>query len=200
MRVKFGTCILQLLLLIVSVKAATIDQRDKRAAIGDREGLWTNGIVYYSFSSSISPRLQHLLEEAMTEWQNATCLQFLPRDKGDDYVKFYSHPNVEYCTCDSVGRRGGEQVIKLGYSCQTKGELLHTIGHVIGLWHEQARPDRDKYVQIVNENIEEGQEKNFAKRNEFTIDYQGMDYDFGSIMHLDAAAYSKSGYDTIIVL
>ena len=200
MTAKFRTCILQLLLFMLSVETAKINQRDERAAIGDREDLWTNGTVYYSFSSNISPRLQHLLEEAMAEWQNATCLQFLPRDKEEDYVKFYSHPNEEYCTCDSVGRRGGEQVIKLGYSCQMKGELLHTIGHVIGLWHEQARPDRDMYVQILNENIEEGQKKNFEKRNEFTIDYQGTDYDFGSIMHLDGAAYSKNGYETTVVL
>ena len=200
MTVNFVVCIVVWSLLIVSIRADTYQQRNERAAIGDREDLWTNGTVFYSLDSSISPRLQHLLEEAMNEWQNATCLQFLPRYKEDDYVKFYSRPNEEYCTCNSTGRKGGEQIIKLGYSCQTKGELLHTIGHVIGLWHEQARPDRDLYVEILEENIEEGQEKNFEKRNEFTIDYQGTNYDFGSIMHLDGAAYSKNGYDTTSVL
>ena len=179
-------CALALLLLTVDTKAAAAQplHRQQRAAIGDRNDLWTNGVIYYSFDSSISPRLQGLIQEAMTEWQDETCLLFLPRDQQDDYVKFYNRPNEEYCTCDSVGRRGGEQVIKLGYSCQSKEELLHTIGHIIGLWHEQARSDRDRYVQILNDNIEPGQTMNFEKREDFSIDYQGRDYDFGSIMHL----------------
>ena len=196
---QFVVGIVLWLLLLVSVQAGSSLQsldRNERATIGDRKYLWTNGTVYYSFDSSISPRLQYLLQKAMTEWQNETCLQFQPRDQETDYIKFYSYPNEEYCTCDSVGRMGGEQEIKLGYSCQFEGELLHIIGHVIGLWHEQARPDRDTYVQILKENIDEGQENRFEKRNMFTIDYQGISYDYGSIMHLSAIAYSKNGYDT----
>ena len=191
-------CPLILLLSIVNAKAA-VDKplhRQQRAAIGDRDDLWPNGVIHYAFDSSVSPRLQGLIQEAMTEWQDETCLLFLPRDQEDDYIKFYNRPNEEYCTCDSVGRRGGEQVIKLGYSCQSKEELLHTIGHIIGLWHEQARSDRDRYVQILNDNIEPGQTMNFEKREDFSIDYQGRDYDFGSIMHLSGTAYSKDGSDT----
>ena len=197
--IQFAIASVACFLLIASIQAGSSLQslhRNERATIGDKEYLWANGIVHYSFDSSVSPRLQHLLQEAMTEWQNATCLEFQPRDQEIDYVKFYSYPNEEYCTCDSVGRMGGEQEIKLGYSCQSKGELLHIIGHVTGLWHEQARPDRDTYVQILNENIDEGQENRFEKRNTFTIDYQGIGYDYGSIMHLSAIAYSKNGYDT----
>ena len=54
--------------------------RNKRATIGDRSNLWMNGIVYYSFDSSISPQLESWLLEAMTEWQNETCLKFQMRD------------------------------------------------------------------------------------------------------------------------
>ena len=187
------------LLLLVSVRTGASLQslyRNERATIGDREGLWTNGTVYYSFFGGISQRLEDLLQDAMTEWEMKTCLRFQQQVQEKDYVKFYSYPNEEYCTCDSVGRMGGEQEIQLGYSCQSKGELLHIIGHVVGFWHEQARPDRDSYVQILNENIDEGQEKHFEKRNTFTIDYQGIGYDYGSIMHLGAIAYSKNGYET----
>ena len=186
-------------LVLVNTKPEAV-ARQQRAAIAHRENLWTNGIVHFSFDSNISPRLQGLLQEAMNEWQDETCLLFVPRNQEEHYVKFENHPNQEYCTCDSVGRTGGEQIIKLGYSCQTKGELLHTLGHVIGLWHEQARPDRSRYVRILNNNIEGGQEGNFEKRQDFSIDYQGRDYDFGSIMHLSATAYSKDGSETTRVL
>ena len=196
---KFTVCTMTWLLLLVNVQAgSTLESMDRneRAAIGDRDDLWTNGAVYYSFDSSVCRILQRLLVEAMTKWQNKTCLQFQPRDQETDYIKFYSYPNEEYCTCNSVGRMGGEQEIKIGYSCESEGELLHIIGHVIGLWNEQARPDRDSYVQILEENIVDGQECQFEKRNTFTVDYQGIGYDYGSIMHLGAFAYSKNGYET----
>ena len=104
-------CPLILLLSIVNAKA-TVDKplhRQQRAAIGDRDDFWPNGVIHYAFDSSVSPRLQGLIQEAMTEWQDETCLLFLPRDQEDDYIKFYNRPNEEYCTCDSVGRRGGNR-------------------------------------------------------------------------------------------
>ena len=37
-----------------------------------------------------------------------------------------------------------------------KGNIMHEIGHTLGLAHEHARPDRDQYVDIMWENIEPG--------------------------------------------
>ena len=93
--------------------------------------------------------------------------------------------------------KGGEQRISLGYSCDTPGHLLHTLGHIIGFYHEQSRPDRDDYVKTFTKNIDEEQKKNFQKQDGSIVQDQ---YDYASIMHLSATAYSKNGKITTEVI
>merc|ERR1719253_636599 len=67
--------------------------------------------------------------------------------------------------------------------CASLGTALHELGHSLGMAHEQARPDRDQYVTIHWDNIQSGKGHNFDL-NEAA--YDGVDYDYESLMHYDS--------------
>ena len=55
-------------------------------------------------------------------------------------------------------------------------------------------------MQIVEENILDGAESEFKKMSDYRVDSLGVGYDYNSIMHYDAALFSRNGSPTIIAL
>ena len=56
-----------------------------------------------------------------------------------------------------IGRVGGKQRISIGIGCEYNGVITHELMHAVGFWHEQSRPDRDKHIEIVYENVIDGE-------------------------------------------
>lgn len=72
---------------------------------------------------------------------------------------------------------------------------IHEIGHIVGFWHEQSRPDRDQYVKIHLENVRNGYASDFSKIQD--VNSLGVPYDYNSIMHYSETAFAKFGTITI---
>lgn len=153
---------------------------------------WPNATVPFGIDPAM-PDQQRVID-AIAHWEANTPLRFVRRAGGvADFVMFQSGSG-----CSSqVGRRGGQQTVTLGQGCGT-GNAIHEIGHTIGLWHEQSREDRDTFVRIVWANIDPSLQHNFTQHVSDGDDLGA--YDYGSIMHYPADAFSTNRQATIVAL
>merc|ERR1712012_205349 len=89
-----------------------------------------------------------------------------------------------------VGKQGGKQLLNLQPNgCMSCRTIMHEFMHAIGLFHMQSRPDRDDYVQIHFDNIQDGKEHNFNKC-ESCLTYD-VPYDAKSFMHYKYYYFAK---------
>lgn len=57
----------------------------------------------------------------------------------------------------SVGNQHvGKQSLSIGAGCDRIATIEHEFLHALGFWHEQSRADRDDYVTIMWDRIQEG--------------------------------------------
>ncbi|KAI8130492.1 hypothetical protein FF38_11865 [Lucilia cuprina] len=156
---------------------------------------WPKGIVPYEIRGNFNARDMSIIENAINEYHQRTCIRFVPRSNEQDYVSIVSGNSGCW---SSVGRVGGKQEVNLqSPGCLTKpGTAIHELMHALGFLHEQNREERDSYVSIQYENIQPNAVSNFDRAAK-TIAF-GVPYDYGSVMHYSANAFSTNGRPTII--
>lgn len=156
-----------------------------------RDRLWKDGIIRFGYQSDIKDKCL----EAIEHWQERTPLRFVQRTASDnDFVFFRADGGGNY---SGVGFRPGVNPVFILPSASL-GTVIHEIGHVIGLWHENARPDYAEHIKIIEENIDPRSIEQFRP-------IPGLvplgPYDIGSIMHYPSDAFSiEEGLKTITKL
>jgi hypothetical protein len=124
---------------------------------------------------------------AIEEWQTRANVVFerVPPSTPAPFVRF-----DPASVCQSpIGMAPNGTVIAVGDDCST-GNIIHEIGHALGLYHEQSRTDRDDFVALNQANYagqQGGWDVNFG-RKEATP--RGP-YDFTSLMHYGSCFFAK---------
>ena len=90
--------------------------------------------------------------------------------------------------------------LSLSLAMSQLGIVTHEVGHAIGFWHEQSRPDRDEYVVVNLENISGDMEKEFEKYGTSIINNQNVEYDYYSNMHYGSTVSDRALYTLYICL
>jgi thermitase len=153
---------------------------------------WSNDIAYYSFDPAVSSLNRQRTREAMDQWEATSNIQFVPRTNESNYIYLQNGDgNNSY-----VGMIGGKQELNM-YNWDYKYIIVHELGHALGLWHEQSRKDRDDYIFVDYDEIEDEYASQF---NILAFAPTVGDYDFASVMHYYAYGFAKGNNPTIIVL
>uniref|UniRef100_A0A3B4WF18 Metalloendopeptidase n=1 Tax=Seriola lalandi dorsalis TaxID=1841481 RepID=A0A3B4WF18_SERLL len=87
---------------------------------------------------------------ALRDFASKTCIRFIPRAAQRAYVSI----EPRYGCASLLGRIGDKQVVSLQrFGCIRHGIIQHELLHALGFYHEHTRSDRDMYVKINWENV-----------------------------------------------
>ncbi|KAM9824915.1 low choriolytic enzyme-like isoform X2 [Syngnathus typhle] len=153
-------------------------------------------IIPYEISRAFTKQQRTTIEKALRDFsfgERTTCVRFVRKTETDiNYLSFVSQTGC----WSHLGQTGGRQLISLQRDrCVRKNIVQHQALHALGFHHEQVRSDRDDYVIINYKNIIQGAEHYFQI---VPTNNLGTPYDYHSVMHFDAYAYSKNKQQTII--
>lgn len=182
--------------------AELIQPISSKGETGQRESMgitntyyrWTAGVVPYEIDPTLPN--QYRITDAVAHWNTklAGTITLRPRNGETHYIRFVNTTNSGSCSSYIGYNRMAAQPVTIGSACST-GNVIHEVGHAIGLYHEHTREDRNTFVKINTANIDSTKTGNFSQQISVSDDLGA--YDYGSIMHYPSHAFSINGLPTI---
>ncbi|CEG06141.1 Astacin-like metalloendopeptidase [Strongyloides ratti] len=172
----------------------SINNRYKRAIMRKQDFQWTFPINYY-VSNGVDSNFVQLAIKGIEE---KTCIRFKKVNKlaNATGLNFVSNQG-----CSSFAGRveiNTTQEVGIVKGCDTIGWIQHMILHSLGVLHEDDRPDRNRYVQIIKKNIRPKKLNSFKIQHPNNVLTYNLKYDYGSLMQRNGTASSKNGLPTVV--
>lgn len=170
---------------------------------------WHKCIVPYMFNPGFTDteknmikRYMNIITEASKTNTTDTGIRFIEKTMEIEFLRFNKTINSKDGSCGNskVAKQLGGQDINLSSNCITETIVLHELLHSLGFIHEHTRSDRDSYINIVYDNVSDGNASEFDIKNNVVSDNIIMrtDYDYDSIMHYHPYAFSRNEQRTIV--
>ncbi|KAG0694039.1 Zinc metalloproteinase nas-14 [Chionoecetes opilio] len=172
---------------------------------GDIMGLSPEGEEGRLISNLYGSNEKQMILRALHTLDFLTCIKFVPWDEVvEDYLLIWPMEWPKGCW-SYVGRKGGQQILSLqppdslSKGCFfSLGKPIHELLHAVGMFHEQARPDRDEHVDIITDNIIPRFLRNFHKQSAENTTFS-YSYDYRSVLHYGKSFFSFiKGLPTIV--
>jgi Astacin (Peptidase family M12A) len=170
-----------------------------RNVVLDKSARWANATIpFFIEESHFSDEEIKTILLGVYEFNTKTCLRLRPFEKSDE--NWVTVTGNEGGCWSSVGMKneGGQQLNLHSPNCVQKGVVQHEFLHAAGFYHQQSSANRDDFVTILWENIDESHASNFKKYNSSIVTDFNYEYDYNSIMHYSSKAFSKNGKETIV--
>ena len=107
-------------------------------------------------------------------------IKFVPKNKNKMAVKFIYDTNLSSEGIASLGKKNNDNVVK--FKNVNYRVIIHELLHILGLFHEFNRYDRDKFIKI--EEILKGNNNTSTIKRPYILDYEyNLPYDIFSCMH-----------------
>jgi len=157
--------------------------------------IWSNEIAY-TIDEELPEHIKENIYGAIDEFNNLTNVTFVEEDSSE---AIFFTLNEKDSNCYSyLGKQDKKEIqpIYLSENC-SKGNISHEIMHALGFIHEHTRGDRDDFVNIYWENIDEEYYSNFMiLRNIY--DEEVYPFDYNSIMIYNSDSFSINGNPTLL--
>jgi Astacin (Peptidase family M12A)/Divergent InlB B-repeat domain len=171
--------------------------RPQVVGVADQSSLWPGGLVYYEIDNG-SANLTSAIGTFNADFMNVIQWE-------DNLTACGANPcSTTYVEINLTGTGGRGDVDTIGYpqqagpvqlNCNTDcsiATILHEMGHIVGLYHEQTRTDRDGYVTMSYDNVIKG-----SWISDFAVNTQNQQlltpYDYASVMQYPAFTLSSNG-------
>ena len=111
-------------------------------------------IELFFFSCNYDSRDRGFIAISIKDIEDNSCVKFRPATVNDrDWIEINDTDDRCAATLGFKGPNYGKHNLNLmrakeGRTCITKGIIVHEILHVLGVSHEQVRPDRDSYFTV----------------------------------------------------
>ncbi|MCC6536134.1 MAG: hypothetical protein IT162_01195 [Bryobacterales bacterium] len=152
---------------------------------------WTGNTIPYQIDSSVTASMRAVFDRAVAHWERLTPIRFAPRANQANYLRVIRTDNP-INTAGGIGMVGGEQIMRLREDAVFSTHV-HEIGHTVGLQHEQNRPDRNRFVEILMNEVRKDEFQQMEPLNQLQVGF----YDLQSVMHYEKNFVNRFGGRTL---